>query len=358
MADKKKKNTEEQPPKPEQTGENGGGGAAVVPKDEGTKQPGRSVMTFGERGVQIRNMDDAYKMASAMSKALALPKGMSQEQAFIAICAGAEHGISPIQSVSYIAVINGRASMWGELYKGLVMNSPLCQEISEEKIGSGKFNADYGWRVTAWRRGNTKPYVQEFTVADAKTAGLWGKAGPWSQYPDRMLLNRARSFCFRDAFPDVLTGIALREEAVDMVDADYELVDHETGEVVPATHSSRLLDNLQAEKRQVENAPGPDYEDQPPVEETAPPPVEPEPEPEQPPVAEAKPEPEQANGTAFDSGAAKEALAELMNSMEIKMPAYRKAVKAELDYTAEPPPTQLSNDEAAKVLVFLGYEAR
>ena len=52
-------------------------------------------------------------------------------------------------------------------------------------------------------------------VADAKRAGLWGTPGPWTQYPTRMMLLRARAFAYRDAFPDVLKGIRVVEEEQD-----------------------------------------------------------------------------------------------------------------------------------------------
>jgi hypothetical protein len=59
-----------------------------------------------------------------------------------------------------------------------------------------------------------------FSVSDAKRAGLWGKSGPWANYPERMLKYRARGFCLRDAFPDVLKGLITIEEA-----NDYPTVD-------------------------------------------------------------------------------------------------------------------------------------
>jgi hypothetical protein len=57
--------------------------------------------------------------------------------------------------------------------------------------------------------------VTQFSVADAVRAGLWGKSGPWTQYPKRMLQLRARGFALRDAFPDVLKGLVTAEEAQD-----------------------------------------------------------------------------------------------------------------------------------------------
>jgi hypothetical protein len=54
-----------------------------------------------------------------------------------------------------------------------------------------------------------------FSVADAKRAKLWGKSGPWTQYPKRMLAMRARGFAIRDAFPDAMRGMITAEEAQD-----------------------------------------------------------------------------------------------------------------------------------------------
>jgi hypothetical protein len=64
------------------------------------------------------------------------------------------------------------------------------------------------------RRGQP-PERRTFSVADAKRAKLWFKAGPWTTYPDRMLQMRARGFAIRDTFPDALRGVIIAEEAQD-----------------------------------------------------------------------------------------------------------------------------------------------
>ncbi len=61
-------------------------------------------------------------------------------------------------------------------------------------------------------------YSHWLTHKDAKRAGLWGKGGPWTAYPKRMLQMRARGFALRDAFPDVLKGMISVEEAQDYPD--------------------------------------------------------------------------------------------------------------------------------------------
>ena len=64
------------------------------------------------------------------------------------------------------------------------------------------------------RRGQP-PERRTFSVADAKRAKLWFKAGPWTTYPDRMPQMRARGFAIRDTFPDALRGVITAEEAQD-----------------------------------------------------------------------------------------------------------------------------------------------
>jgi hypothetical protein len=74
---------------------------------------------------------------------------------------------------------------------------------------------------TVWRKNSVK-HTQTFSKEDAQKAGLWGKSGPWTSYPKRMLAMRARGFALRSQFADALAGLITREEAEDMPAApDY-----------------------------------------------------------------------------------------------------------------------------------------
>ena len=66
--------------------------------------------------------------------------------------------------------------------------------------------------------------TRTFSAEDAKRAGLAGKSGPWTQYPDRMMQLRARAFALRDTFADKLRGINVREEV-----QDYQVIDAPDG---------------------------------------------------------------------------------------------------------------------------------
>jgi hypothetical protein len=111
-----------------------------------------------------------------------------------------------------IAVVNGRPSIYGDAALAVVKASPLCEYVTETVDGEGDRMVA---TCTAQRRGDPSPTVRQFSVADAKQAQLWGKPGPWTQYARRMLQMRARGFCLRDAFPDVLRGLVTAEEAQD-----------------------------------------------------------------------------------------------------------------------------------------------
>jgi hypothetical protein len=168
------------------------------------------------RGLALASFDDAFRFAKMVSASEFAPKDFrgKPESCMLAIQHGSEVGLSPMQSLQSIAVINGRPTIWGDAALALVHASPVCEYVVEE-IEDGKEGETLVATCTAKRRGYPKPTVVRFSVADAKKAALWGKSGPWTQYSKRMLQLRARGFALRDAFPDVLKGLITAEEARD-----------------------------------------------------------------------------------------------------------------------------------------------
>jgi hypothetical protein len=135
------------------------------------------------------------------------------EACMIAILHGLEVGLSPMQALQRIAVVNGRPAIWGDGALALVQASGLADSITESVAGEKP--EEWVASCTVLRRGERQTVTRTFCVADARRARLWGKAGPWSEYPQRMLQMRARAFALRDVFADVLGGLYLREELPD-----------------------------------------------------------------------------------------------------------------------------------------------
>jgi hypothetical protein len=141
---------------------------------------------------------------------------------------GYQLGMPVEQAMQDIAVINGRPSIYGDGLLAVCMNHPQFEDILEEPMKDG--DKVIGYRCTV-KRINRSPCIREFTLSDAKRAGLLGKQGPWSQYENRMLQMRSRALALRDSFADALRGIKSREEVEDYID----------GEIVKPTSRTQQL---------------------------------------------------------------------------------------------------------------------
>lgn len=183
-------------------------GTAIAP----TAPPRPSLTTGGQVAAIIpRSLDETYRMATAISASGLAPNTLkSPEQVMVAIIAGAELGLPPFQSLQSFAVINGRPAIWGDGLIAVVRSQGF--KVREWMEGEGDQMIAY-CEVTRPDNGEVIP--GEFSVADAKKAGLWNKTGPWQTSPKRMLKMRARGFACRDGAADVLRGFQLREEVED-----------------------------------------------------------------------------------------------------------------------------------------------
>lgn len=180
--------------------------------------------------------DQLYTLAKMIYASGLQPKEMkTPEMVAVAIMAGAEIGLMPMQSLQGIAVINGRPSIWGAVAMAIVRRSGQMESIKEwleiipvfkqeitDKNGEVKtILREERIAHCVVKRVDEEAVESTFSISDAMKAGLWGKSQtPWQTYPDRMLKMRARAFAFRDVFPDVLSGLYLREEAQDMEPID------------------------------------------------------------------------------------------------------------------------------------------
>lgn len=165
-----------------------------------------------------RTFDEALRFAKALAGSDLAPKDFRDkpDNVMIALQMGYEVGLSPMAAIQNIAVINGRPSIWGDAALAIVMahrdyefHKETFEGPSEARIAICEIK----------RRGHDLHTVR-FSVADAKTGGLWKKDGPWTKYPDRMLQMRARSWAIRDKFADALRGLNIGEEV-----QDYQVIE-------------------------------------------------------------------------------------------------------------------------------------
>jgi len=184
-----------------------------TPKTVTTPAP-KPLINYGDQGVKLASLEDAFRFANAIVASGFAPRGMEKPEAvLVAIQLGAELGLTPMAALQQIAVINGRPAIFGDAPLALVRASGLLESFYEEEVGEAGKDS-FGVRVTAARRDGSKG-CETFTIGDAKAAKLWGKAGPWTEHPRRMLKFRARGFVLRDVFGDVLKGLRTTEDVRD-----------------------------------------------------------------------------------------------------------------------------------------------
>lgn len=181
-----------------------------------------------------QDFNQMWYLAEIFAKSGMVPKQYTNNPPAIVVAwqFGVMLGLNQLTSLQNIAVVNGSPSVWGDAMKALVQESGTLELFVEYFTGTYP-QEDYTAVCIAKRKGEGFDYnpetslddlrkmglfVNEFSVADAKRAGLWSKDSPWRTNPKRMLKMRARSFTLRDGWPDVLKGMHSVEEMQDAVD--------------------------------------------------------------------------------------------------------------------------------------------
>lgn len=171
-----------------------------------------------------------------------------QAKVEVAIMHGADVGLSAIQSVQGIAIINNVPSLWGDAMLGLVLASGMVDQNGfEERFEGAKEHQDEGLvAVCTVKRKGQQPHTVRYSYARAKKAQLTGKSGPWQNDPARMLQMRARAYALRDRFADVLRGLHSAELMTDAEALDAAIEEtpqradltrpFEPPEIAPRTH--------------------------------------------------------------------------------------------------------------------------
>lgn len=187
--------------------------------------------------LELSTIPDLQAFCEILSKTEMVPKAYKghPDDILVAMLHGQEVGLPHLQALQSIAVVNGIPSIYGDAALAMVRSSGKLEDFDEwiEVDGvrqEGSFpilkDADEGRRIVAFckskRVGMSRERITTYSVDDAKRAKLWEKKGasgfetPWCTVPQRMLMWRARGWNLRDQFGDVLKGLAIYEEAMDI----------------------------------------------------------------------------------------------------------------------------------------------
>jgi len=157
------------------------------------------------------DLDQAFRMAQILVSSGLTPRGVDTPQkAFLIMAQGRELGLSTMQSLGNIYVVEGKVSLSSDLMAAMVLKSPVCEYLRCAEMTSER--ATY----LAKRKGGAE-FRYSFSWEDAVKAGLTNRPN-YKANPADMLRHRALSKCVRAVFPDVVAGLYSRDEAEDIID--------------------------------------------------------------------------------------------------------------------------------------------
>lgn len=189
-----------------------------TPEQPLSKAEANKILKLGEQmdlikideGAVPATMKDQVALAHYAWSSGLLPKSItSSQQAWMVMQRGGELGFPALTAFEFLYVVGGQVRLRPTGAKAKALESGLLLDFKEETVG-----VDDAMKavVTIRRKGIPTPIVTEFSVQDAKTAGLWGPSKDnWRKYPKRMLLARARGFAYGDVFADIIGGLPVRE---------------------------------------------------------------------------------------------------------------------------------------------------
>lgn len=171
---------------------------------EGTQQ--MAPATTAAKVFEPGSFGEAMQMAAALVDSRMFPNVKTPEAAFAIIATGREIGLSMMQSLRGIHIIEGKPTLSADAMAGLVKSRrDVCQFF--RMVESSDKLAVY----ETHRAGEPSPTRMQFSIEDAQRAGVTSKDN-WRKYPAAMLRARCITALVRAAYPDLLMGVYDPEE--------------------------------------------------------------------------------------------------------------------------------------------------
>lgn len=161
---------------------------------------------------RLANVYIAGGYAQALIRDASTPK-QAAARVMIALSFGRQLGLSDIQALNCIAVVNGKPSLFGDGPIAIVLARGHLESIEEVFEGEGASRM----AICRVKRRGLDVHERRFGAKDKERAGINNPT--YGKYPDRMYQLRARAFALRDRFADDLMGIAIKEELDDQAEA-------------------------------------------------------------------------------------------------------------------------------------------
>lgn len=170
-----------------------------------------------EMSIQPRNYREVRIAAGDLFNSQLFLKDYGTKEAVLStIILGRELGIPAMGSLRGIFIVEGRHTLSAQLMVALILRSGLAEYFEPVEI------SDKIATFETKRRGDRQPFRITHTIEMAQRAGLVKAGSNWVKTPEDMLVARSSARLGRLKYPDVLFGLYLPEEILEVVEAERE----------------------------------------------------------------------------------------------------------------------------------------
>jgi hypothetical protein len=172
-------------------------------------------------------------VAQTLRQGGVLPKSIDTvPKMIVALQAGREIGLAPMEAMNSLYFVNGKVAMYGEAVPNQIMRAG-------HQIKWGKCDATQA-EVTIIRGDNGEKMTTKFTMKEAEERGYTSNQ-VYKKFPENMLKWRALSMTAKFIAPDALRGVQIKEVMeAEVIDVDSPFHDaEEAGRVKSETKSTK-----------------------------------------------------------------------------------------------------------------------
>lgn len=193
-----------------------------------------------DRWAQMERIADRIASSTLISP----PLRNKPNDILLVLLAAHDLGIPATQALSKLHVVDGKLGMSAEMMVALVLRDG--HELWADSTNGAEHQIAYGRR-----KGSAEVTRSEFTLEDARTAGLADRA-TWKKYPRSMLWARAVSSLCRQAFPDAVAGVSYTPDEIAPADKEMPVGEEGAGkseaikQVAPSVElSTEIVEGIQ-----------------------------------------------------------------------------------------------------------------
>ena len=171
-----------------------------------------AVVETTEVAVPEMSLGDVMQLGAIAMASGNFPDLRNNEQAIVRIMAGRELGLQPMTALRDLYVVEGKVAMSSGLIASMIRNHPKysykIREMDNEHVV-----------IDFYEEGQVVGDSQ-FSIEDAKVAGIYRQGSGWTKYPRNMLFARALTNGARWHCPDAFDGAVYTPEELKPLTGD------------------------------------------------------------------------------------------------------------------------------------------